>query len=113
MQTCKKKKNLSKWRVIYYSGVERLLKLIEIYRHIIKNPTKVFVEFDKPVPKIYRKEKQAQDKAKKFLKEDKGWGQCEASICAITSQDLINKVIIIQIIQCVQVYINRSAKQNS
>ena len=45
--------------------------MIEIYRHIIKNPTKVFVEFDKPVPKIYRKEKQAQDKAKKFLKEDR------------------------------------------
>ena len=72
--------------------------MIKIYRHTIKNPTKIFCRIDKPIPKIYRKEKQAQDKAKKFLEEDKNWGQCEAGICAITSQDLKNKLIIIQII---------------
>ena len=53
--------------------------MIKIYRHTIKNPTKIFCRIDKPIPKIYRKEKQAQDKAKKFLEEDKNWGQCEAS----------------------------------
>lgn len=89
-------KDLSTWRVIYYSWVERLSKLIKIFRQIIKIPTRALAEFDTPIPKIYRKENQAQDVTKNLLKKDKSWGQTGVGPCTITSQDLKNEVIVIK-----------------